>query len=39
MLYQRQDDEKIVTLLKPVAEIQKIIEYSGDPASCIAIKK
>jgi len=39
MLYQRQDDNKDVTLLKTLEEIQTIIAYSGDPANCIAIKK
>ncbi|KAM3724412.1 Actin-binding Rho-activating protein [Dirofilaria immitis] len=36
MLYQRQDDDKIIRLLKPIEEIRKL-EPSGDPKNCIAI--
>jgi len=38
MLYQKQDDNKEVKLLKSVDEIRKSIEYSGDPVNCIKIK-
>uniref|UniRef100_A0A0R3S3I3 Costars domain-containing protein n=1 Tax=Elaeophora elaphi TaxID=1147741 RepID=A0A0R3S3I3_9BILA len=37
MLYQRQDDDKIIRLLKPIEEIRKL-EPSGDPVNCISIK-
>ncbi|VDK77620.1 unnamed protein product [Litomosoides sigmodontis] len=36
MLYQRQDDNKIIRLLKPIEEIRKL-EPSGDPVNCISI--
>ncbi|KAL4001768.1 Costars family protein [Acanthocheilonema viteae] len=36
MLYQRQDDDKIIRLLKPIEEIRKL-EPSGDPVNCISI--
>jgi len=36
MLYQRQDEEKIITLLKPIGEIRKSFGQSGDPANCLA---
>ncbi|KAF7637370.1 Costars domain-containing protein [Meloidogyne graminicola] len=38
MLYQRQDDNKEVKLLKSVIQIKESIEYSGDPVNCIKIK-
>jgi hypothetical protein len=37
MLYQRQDEKKTITLLKPIQEIYKI-EHSGDPARLVAPK-
>ena len=39
MLYQKQDDNKIITLLKPIDEIRKVVQYSGDPVNCISIAK
>lgn len=36
MLYQRQDDDKIIRLLKPIEEIRKL-EPSGDPVNCISV--
>ncbi|VDN25166.1 unnamed protein product [Gongylonema pulchrum] len=36
MLYQRQDDDKIIRLLKPIEEIRKI-SFSGDPVNCMAV--
>jgi len=39
MLYQKQDDNKNVRLLKTSDEIREIIKYSGDPANCIEIKQ
>uniref|UniRef100_A0AC34QH95 Costars domain-containing protein n=1 Tax=Panagrolaimus sp. JU765 TaxID=591449 RepID=A0AC34QH95_9BILA len=39
MLYQRQDDHKEIRLLKPIDEIRKIVQYSGDPVNCISIVK
>ncbi|VDN02957.1 unnamed protein product [Thelazia callipaeda] len=36
MLYQRQDDDKIIRLLKPIEEIRRIAP-SGDPVNCISI--
>lgn len=36
MLYQRQDDDKIIRLLKPIEEIRKL-EPSDDPVNCISI--
>ena len=35
MLYQRQDDAKIVTLLYPLDEIRRRLKTSGDPKNCI----
>lgn len=37
MLYQRQDDHKIIRLLKPIEEIRRIAVYSGDPVKCINV--
>ncbi|KAI1706485.1 costars domain-containing protein [Ditylenchus destructor] len=39
MLYQGQDDEKGIRLLKPLDEIRRIVTFSGDPSNCVAIKK
>ncbi|CAG9532549.1 unnamed protein product [Cercopithifilaria johnstoni] len=36
MLYQGQDNHKIIRLLKPIEEIRKL-EPSGDPVNCISI--
>lgn len=38
MLYQKQDDNKEIRLLKDINEIQKSVQYSGDPVNCISIK-
>jgi len=38
MLYQRQDDHKIVTMLKPLSEIQSTFKESSDPQHCMASK-
>lgn len=38
MLYQGQDNNKIVRLLKSMEEIQQIVQFSGDPVQCISIK-
>jgi len=35
MLYQRQDDHKIVTLMRPVDDIRLAMVSSGDPAHCL----
>jgi hypothetical protein len=35
MLYQRQDDQKIVTLLYPLDEIRRRLKTTGDPKDCI----
>ncbi len=35
MLYQRQDDQKIVTLLYPLEEIRRRLKTTGDPKDCI----
>ncbi len=35
MLYQRQDDHKIVTLLYPLDEIRRRLKTTGDPKDCI----
>ena len=37
MLYQGQDDNKIIRLLKPIEEIRRIVQFSGDPVNCVAI--
>ncbi|KAE9420234.1 hypothetical protein Angca_009498, partial [Angiostrongylus cantonensis] len=37
MLYQRQDDEKIIKLLMPIAEIRQRMQASGDPKNCVVI--
>uniref|UniRef100_A0A914Z891 Costars domain-containing protein n=1 Tax=Panagrolaimus superbus TaxID=310955 RepID=A0A914Z891_9BILA len=37
MLYQGQDDDKIIRLLKPIEEIRRIVRFSGDPVHCVAI--
>ncbi|VDM39274.1 unnamed protein product [Toxocara canis] len=39
MLYQGQDDEKIIRMLMPIEEIRKVVTSSGDPVNCIAIVK
>lgn len=39
MLYQRQDDNKTITMLKSLPEIQNTIGESGDPANCMAKHK
>lgn len=39
MLYQRQDDYKIITLLLPMSEIRKRMKHSGDPVNCLAVKR
>lgn len=35
MLYQRQDDDKVITMLYPLSEIRKRLKTSGDPKNCI----
>jgi hypothetical protein len=35
MLYQRQDDQKIITLLYPLEEIRRRLKTTGDPKDCI----
>uniref|UniRef100_A0AC35U8K3 Costars domain-containing protein n=1 Tax=Rhabditophanes sp. KR3021 TaxID=114890 RepID=A0AC35U8K3_9BILA len=37
MLYQRQDDHKIIRMLKTMDEIRNCVKYSGDPVNCVAI--
>lgn len=37
MLYQRQDDRKIVTLLRSIDDIRLAMVSSGDPARCLTI--
>uniref|UniRef100_A0A914Q8Q9 Costars domain-containing protein n=1 Tax=Panagrolaimus davidi TaxID=227884 RepID=A0A914Q8Q9_9BILA len=37
MLYQGQDDDKIIRLLKPIEEIRRIVRFSGDPVHCVTI--
>jgi len=37
MLYQKQDDNKEIRLLKTSEEINKLVEYSGDPVNCVKI--
>lgn len=39
MLYQRQNDNKITRLLRPVEEIRTITASSGDPVNCIVITR
>lgn len=39
MLYQRQDDEVIIILLKPLSEIKETMKESGDPKHCISFTK
>ncbi|CAB3403032.1 unnamed protein product [Caenorhabditis bovis] len=39
MLYQRQDDEKIITMLMPMSEIRESLRASGDPAKCVEIRR
>ncbi|NP_001334211.1 Costars domain-containing protein [Caenorhabditis elegans] len=39
MLYQRQDDEKIITMLMSLQEIRESLTASGDPANCIQIRR
>ncbi len=35
MLYQRRDDDKVITLLKPLREIELMYSQSDDPALCL----
>ncbi len=35
MLYQRQDDEKEITLLKPLEQVKELYSKSDDPAKCL----
>nr|CDJ88296.1 Dsim\GD16590-PA [Haemonchus contortus] len=37
MLYQKQDDEKIVTMMMPIAEIRTRMQASGDPKNCVVL--
>ena len=37
MLYQGQDDNAIIKLLKPIDEIRRIVQFSGDPVKCVTI--
>ncbi|VDD96866.1 unnamed protein product, partial [Enterobius vermicularis] len=39
MLYQRQDDDKIIKMLKPIIEIRTMVQSSNDPVNCISIAK
>uniref|UniRef100_A0A0M3ICH0 Costars domain-containing protein n=1 Tax=Ascaris lumbricoides TaxID=6252 RepID=A0A0M3ICH0_ASCLU len=39
MLYQGQDDDKVIRMLMPIEEIRKVVTSSGDPVNCIAIVK
>uniref|UniRef100_A0A0N5AB63 Costars domain-containing protein n=1 Tax=Syphacia muris TaxID=451379 RepID=A0A0N5AB63_9BILA len=39
MLYQRQDDDKPIMMLKSILEIRKMVQSSNDPVNCISIKK
>ncbi len=39
MLYQGQDDDAIVRLLKPIDEIRKCVRPSGDPVNCMIVVK
>ncbi|CAI2347409.1 unnamed protein product [Caenorhabditis sp. 36 PRJEB53466] len=39
MLYQRQDDHKIVTMLMSIQDIKESLTASGDPAKCISIRR
>ncbi|CAD6185968.1 unnamed protein product [Caenorhabditis auriculariae] len=39
MLYQVQDDDKVITMLLPLEEIRKGLVASGDPANCVAIRR
>lgn len=39
MLYQRQDDDKIIRMLMPIQEIRKVVSSSGDPVNCITVQK
>ncbi|CAO4369874.1 unnamed protein product [Caenorhabditis nigoni] len=39
MLYQRQDDEKVITMLMALQEIRESLTASGDPANCIQIRR
>jgi len=38
MLYQRQDDHKVITMLKSMPEIQAKIGESGDPVNCMKVE-
>ncbi|KHJ85477.1 hypothetical protein OESDEN_14148 [Oesophagostomum dentatum] len=37
MLYQRQDDEKLITMNMSLAEIRQRMRPSGDPKDCVVI--
>uniref|UniRef100_A0A0K0G197 Actin-binding Rho-activating protein (inferred by orthology to a human protein) n=1 Tax=Strongyloides venezuelensis TaxID=75913 RepID=A0A0K0G197_STRVS len=37
MLYQGQDNNKEIRMLKTIDDIKKCVRYSGDPVNCIAI--
>lgn len=37
MLYQRQDDNKEIRLLKGLDEIHQYVQYTGDPVKCISV--
>lgn len=37
MLYQGQDDNKDIYLLKSIDEIRRVVQYSGDPVNMISI--
>jgi len=38
MLYQRQDEQKVIRLLKTMDDIRQSLQRSGDPANCLSIK-
>lgn len=37
MLYQGQDNNKEIKMLKTLDDIKKCVRYSGDPVNCVAI--
>lgn len=39
MLYQRQDDDKLIRMLMPIEEIRRVVSPSNDPVNCISIAK
>lgn len=39
MLYQRRDEDTIITLLKPIQEIKESMIGSNDPAKCLTFAK